>query len=263
MGKIGNSLSRTMSLILSGELNYEELEKIYAGTCFTREEAEELIKHYDLEWGAIAYDRAENELGEEASFKEICKREGELLPQVTLEAKKLLQQLLDDNKIVQTRYILPEGQKAKVKFLDHGSISEKNFTGDERIELVAINGQLYHTSQQFSLGSPSSKEIYDSELELIAAQLAARSNSDKDFCVLLPKLFPQYEIEIGKMIEYIEHKEQKGHKSAKLEELLELVQSQEHTSDEIGEATEHIDAGPALETFVNEMDKDKSGPDGH
>jgi len=270
MGKIGNSLSYTMASILSGKTKYEEIDTIYAGTCFTREEAPEIISGYQVYWGEIAFDRAKMELGKEADSLEIQKRAQELRPQVTLEAEKLLNQLLDDNKIVQTRQIVPEGQTVEVEQVidrdDHLDISKVKVNGDGRREVISINGELFSAIGGFGLGA-GNVGFFNSELELIADQLSMRLRHPRDFEFLLKKMFPQYESEIEKMFEHIRGKE--GYKDwvdVTQEELLELVQTPEHTAEEIGEATTPGAERDALEVIVGENERGKkqaSGPDDH
>lgn len=269
MGKVGNSLSYTMGKILRGEIKYEELDTIYAGTCFTREEAADLIAEYRFNWKDIAVDRAKMELGKESDYKEINERADELLPQVTLEAEKLLTQLLDDKKIVQTRYRVPEGQTVDVEIVlcdkESGNDTIKSkINGDGIREVISINGQLYDSIGGFSLGTGNSN-IFDNELELIANQIANMGNRRISFEFLAKKMFPQHENEIKKMFEHIRSREKEvKYYFPRKDELLEVAQQPEHTAEEIGEAIEPGAELDALKTIIDEKDKGKgSGPEGH
>ncbi len=284
-GLIGNSLSYTMRKILDGEVSADDIDKIYASTCFTEDTMSKLISEYEFQWDSAARDRAEKEICEKygveeiydlddrekriMAHKEAYSRRDELLPIVTVEAEELLHNLWDNNKIIQTRYRIPEGETAIVKIVENGQ--EREF--EEGSEVVNINGELYYDYSGYSasLGMGTSK-LFNSEIELIANQLpnghSIGINEARIF--YMQKLFPQYKdtiMQVGQAMK-INIKEN-GFLKLNEGEILDLLnqslnRENEHTAEEIGEGIKdlnflEVEEGLRSMTNGNEEPK-KEGP---
>ena len=288
-GLIGNSLSYSMSSILSGRISAEDIDKIYAGTCFTEETMPNLLSQYKDYWDSAAYDRAEKEICEkygveklielkngeeyEKAYDEVYTRGDELRATVAREAEELLQKLWDEGKIIQTRYRVPQGQKVKAKvFPGH----ERHYYGGEIVdeveiegkeqgrydEILCLNGEYYDytDSATVSLGV-ASNGLFNNEIELLANQLVRGfSNDDRniDRIFFLGKMFPQYK----DAIEQVSSKLDYGSSEKEVLEMLEeaLRQKGEHTAEEIGEGLGDLtqgEIGEALHVITNDRETQK------
>ena len=149
MGQIGNSLSTTMKEILLGRVGYDDIEKIYAGTCFDEKSIDSLINEYMFHWESVAYDIAKEEFEgrNEASqelWRKVHDRKDELLPEVAKKAEELLHKLWDEGKIIQYRYRVPNGEEAKYKRVyetREGVMINEGFSvvGNGEYELINID----------------------------------------------------------------------------------------------------------------------------
>ena len=287
-GLIGNSLSYTMTKILSGEISAEDIDKIYAGTCFTEETMSELLSAYQTCWDSAALDRARREVCEkygvqkfrelrneedyDKAYDEVYARGDELRPTVAAEAEQLLHKLWDEGRIIQTRYRVPKGQTVKARYFPDGSTEyEVTGTGQERYdEILDLNGEYYFTpiDNVASLGLQTSG-LFNNELELIANQLYCgwswddNSRHDQDRLIFFEKMFPQYKdviTEVGGKLNSGLTKELR--EQGILEMLQEALKERgEHTAEEIGEGIADLtqgEVGEALSaiTDIGEPQKD-------
>ena len=281
-GLIGNSLSYTMRKVLSGEVSADDIDKIYAGTCFTEETMSELISGYEFYWREVASARADAEIctkyGVEEfwdledkaerveAYREADERTDELLPEVTAEAEELLHNLWDNNKIVQTRYKVPEGQTVIAKvapfIFNKKSYQEEEYEtdGGPRGEVVQINGEFYvdPTANSAGLGISCSK-LFNNELELIANQICNgtgvfydREGTKETRIFFMQKIFPQYKDAIAQIGEKLSS-------GLREQEILEMFnealgKTEEHTAEEIGEGIRDLtqsEVGEAFSTMTN------------
>ena len=290
-GLIGNSLSYTMSKILSGEVSADDIDKIYCGTCFTEETMSELLSEYQTYWDSAARDRARREVCEkygvqrlgqlrneedyDKAYDELYARGDELRPTVAAEAEQLLHKLWDEGKIIQTRYRVPEGQKVKAKRLPGHEIRysdgqvldevEIEGTGQGRYdEIVCIDGEYfaYHDTLASSLGLGNSG-LYNNEIELLANQIRQGSRTNvfpsEDRSFFLQKLFPQYKEAIAQVMSEMNYELSEKDVYDMLQEALR--QKGEHTAEEIGEGIADLtqgEVGEALNaiTDIGEPQKD-------
>lgn len=273
-GLIGNSLSYTMRKVLIGEVSADDIDKIYAGTCFTEETMPELISEYEFGWREVANDRAiaeickkygvekiwdlEGRAEREEAYREVSERRDELIPEVTVEAEELLHDLWDNNKIVQTRYQVPKGQTVIVKCPPHGINEEADKTyetdGGPRGEVVQINGEFYQDwDDSASLGWGRSG-IFNNELELIANQIdqGFQVTTKTSRIFFMQKIFPQYKDAIAQVGEKLSDRPRE-------QEILEMLnealgKTGEHTAEEIGEGIRDLtqsEVGEAFSTMTN------------
>lgn len=289
-GLIGNSLSYTMQKILSGNISAEDIDKIYAGTCFTKETMPELLNGYRFYWDSVAYDRAEREICQkygvkslmelkddvkhEKAYEEIYARGEELRPTIAVEAEQLLHELWNEGKIIQTRYRVPKGQKIKAKvFPGH----EVHFIGGEEAneieiegkgesrydEILYLNGEYYDypSSSTVSLGIGKSG-LFNNEIELLANQLSYGFSEDArnvDRVFFLQKMFPEYKDAIEQVSGQLNYRTSEKEVLEMLEEALR--QKGEHTAEEIGEGIGDLtqgEIGDAINaiTDMGELKKD-------
>lgn len=284
-GLVGNSLSYAMVRILEGEVSFDDIDKIYAGTCLTEETMADLINHYGFFWRNVARERAKTEICKkhgverlsqiedfDVRLEEVSVKEEELLPEVTAEANELLHNLWNSNKVIQTRYIIPDGQKVKAKQLSKGQVvGEAEFEGREDSyrtpELVYINGEYYYTGYDESAAILARGEsgLYNSELELLASQInhTSRGTTERDLdsrgnrSFLFQKLFPQYKDAIANVM---------GELNDNLKEediysmLKETIAQGGHTAEEIGEAVNdvsHDNINDALSEITGDNTKER------
>lgn len=296
-GLIGNSLSYTMGKVLNGEISADDVDKIYAQTCFTEDKMSNLINEYNFYWEQSARTRAEKEICQKygvediwdledrekrhKAHEEVYVRVGELTPQVVTEAETLLHKLWDEGRIIQTRYRVPKGQTVKAKvFPGHethyygGQMSDEvEVTGKgqgRNDEILDLNGEYYYCydTAVASLGMQRSG-LFNNEIELIANQLYSgyswqdsQRNADRLFA--FQKIFPQYKDAIaqvgGKLnADLIMELREQG----VLEMLQEALRERgEHTAEEIGEGIGDLtqgEVGEALNTItdIGEPQKDQ------
>ena len=288
-GLIGNSLSYVMRAVLKGEVSVDDIDKIYAQTCFTEDRMSNLLSEYNFYWEDSARARAEEEICQKYgvediwdledkemrhnAHKEVQARADELMPQVVTEAETLLHKLWDEGRIIQTRYRVPEGQTVKAKlFPGHerhyygGQVEtevEVTGTGQGRYdEILDLNGEYYYSydTAVASMGMQRSG-FFNNEIELIANQLYngyswqdTQRNADRLFA--FQKLFPQYKDAIAQVgakldIDSIRDVREQG----VLEMLQEALKDRgEHTAEEIGEGIADLtqgEVGEALNTIID------------
>lgn len=281
-GLIGNSLSYVMRAVLNGEVSADDIDKIYEGTCITENRMSNFINEIESSLGAIAMKRAEREICQKYGFKslwdtddaaifnQVALRAKELFSEVIAEAEGLLHNLWDSNKIIQTRYRIPEGQSVVAKVTpanrqyDQDEHAEYETQGNSRREVVQINGEFYEDWNNSSCLVFGGSKLFNSELELIANQLRKgyslcnESKENETRIFFMQKLFPQYKDAIAQVsdLEIFLGEE------AILKLLNEaLRQNGEHTAEEIGEGIGDLtqsEVGEALNTItdIGEPQKD-------
>ena len=222
-GLIGNSVIFTMKEILKGKVSVDDIGKIYSDKYIPVDRISEYISENAYDFGWVASERAaaeilpkygvkrlmdlENEGRHEQATQEILARAEELLPEIIERAKELLKILLDNNKIIQMKYRVPEGQSVKVKlspfhinyfqnkelkrethegedsghvqingvdcleteFLEGLSYQGTRFIRDR--EVFQINGEFYLDNGFLAGISYDGGKLFNNELELIANQI--------------------------------------------------------------------------------------------
>lgn len=286
-GLIGNSLSYTMQEILSGKISAEDIDKIYAQTCVTKNTMSKIITEYNFYWENAARTRAKTEICQKYgvediwdledeekrhnAHEELYARTGELIPQVVTEAETLLHKLWDEGKIIQTRYRVPEGQTVKAKvfpsyeFYHGGQVSDEvEVTGKGQgryDEILDLNGEYYYCSDTAiaSLGLQRSG-LFNDEKELIANQLFvgyswqdSQRNADRLFA--FQKMFPQYKDAIAQVGGKLNTDSIRNLTEQSVLEMLQeaLKEREKHTAEEIREGIEGLtqgEVGEALKTIT-------------
>lgn len=257
-GLIGNSLSSCISDILVGKISIEDVGTIYAGTCFTEETIPDMLKGYKYTWEMAAGEIARNEVFKKYGVKkwleldesvrdaadaEIDSREAELIPSVKKQAADVFYQLYESGKIVQTRYRLPEGEKAQVRYVDFdGKIGEPYEVTSKDGELMQIDGVLYKSYENCVYSNNTHRWCNNIE-EFIISQLESSPDTWGRYAKspMLKLLFPQYAQAIDKLCEIKAERCENGEYFIPFEELVgifgELTQTKvEHTAEGIGEA---------------------------
>lgn len=271
-GLIGINLEACMKSILKGEVSFDDISVIYDDYEVSNDDDKyKFLKGYFCE--KIAREIAQKELGKatnRAELGNIRKRTDELLPQLQLQADKLLEDLISTNKICELNYKVPKGIEHEVQIAYN-----ENLSGN--IETIAkptdryyfrINEKNYalsnDTTSLYDLAYHDKHIWYDNELQIIAELLKHGNRPSGVFDVhssqrttasaaMAKLLFPQYSKEINSIItakrEIIEIA---GDSTSDeplpgmdydgiLQKLEELVQQRsEHTATEIGEGVSDI-----------------------
>ena len=263
---IGNSLSFCMQDILKGKISIDDIDTIYAGTCFTEDTIPDLLDGYEFYWESAARDIAGEEIAKQYGVESIWEisdkvksekamqqkeeKLAEIMPKVKSEARQIFYSLYEKGKIVQTRYRIPKGEKEIATYVNlKGEITNNEHEVSSADEgLMKINGKLYQTIEGRNCVYTDSQHLWcNNKKEFIASQLSVTSSSNSHVeytkAGMLKILFPEYEKTISKLCEnmsknYLNSEDSKW--PLNFEEILgkleELTQNrEEHTSAEIGD----------------------------
>lgn len=193
MGKIGNSLSATISWILLGKVKEDEIEKIYAGTGIKENELEIWLDGNNPWWEADAFDYREKLSEENIELNE--EQFEELKENLKTRAREILYRLWNSGKIIQSKYHISEGEEVEIKSIDPNE-KENSTPVEYRTKdgwVITINGEYFNYESDIYVLEKSRCGLFDSELELIADQIRFLTDDiyvDRKY--FLQRLFPQY-----------------------------------------------------------------------
>lgn len=202
--KVSNSLIGTVDLILSKELSFDDIDKIYSLESYTKEDIPFIIDTYGNLWSAITKrinrqvcdkygveklsdindNKKRGKAQEEINLLMQENRRAEIRGNINDEAREILELLFNSKKIVQIGYGIPKGQTVKVLSFDGGKeedkpivlerpiIKEMTSSGENTGVLLNINGIIYYYPKPFvpslSLGYD---HTFESDLALMVNQV--------------------------------------------------------------------------------------------
>ena len=274
MGKklICNSLSFAITKILEGDVKEDDIDKIYSSTCLTEEDLLDYANNsLTLYSGNSAFTRAEKNIAKKYGYedidelyskdadlferikKEIKEESKTLRPVLKEEAKQLVYSLWNSNKIIQTRYTVPENETRTVTWIDwNGKLQESAARAGDDVTLV--NGQLYRFGSEPETLGKGSSNFFNNEGELIADQIFHSRDSlhTTERLMFIKKMFPNYADVITKL------EENENWIKLSQEDILRAIEEKardgEHTIDEVADGIKNLtqsEIGEALNAITN------------
>lgn len=288
-GLIGNSLSFCMQDILKGNVSIDDIDTIYAGTCFTEETIPNLLEEYNYYWEAVAREKAGEEIARQygvesiwdiddkeqraKAMKQEDEKRAEIMPAIKSEARDVFYSLYESGKIVQTRYRIPQGEKEIATYVDFGEeITDHQYeVSSDSNGLMKINGRLYETLSGYNCVYADGQHKWcNNKKEFIASQMGATWSSGNDVrytkAGMLKLLFPEYEQAITQLCgimreSYLNRENGKYFFSFDeiLEKLDELTQDRGvHTAEEIGDSVKDSVRLEAMQEVLSSMTRDEN-----
>ena len=190
-----------------------KIGQIYTCSCFSREQISELLKNENAELLQIVEDKLngillpvlqdalrDDTIDYYSAEKRVREEQtGPIMDKVTGIAEDLIRDLVDNDKITQLKYKVPEGQKVKVKSTPkqraEGLPEEYETSGDEKGEVYCIDGNYYCSDYiLFDRQGIHVDTTYDPiciigvEFELVAKKCLSEVDTCKTF---LSGIFPE------------------------------------------------------------------------